>query len=120
MPSSFVASSPGGNYWLQNHHKRTLKRPFPIDQLKVITDPEVADEIWKAACDPRGKLSPVSCILDHQRIKDVSYYLVRWKGFDPEDDSWTRETDIGDPDLITAFWSSRPSRSSPYVQPTPY
>lgn len=119
-PYKIASVSPGGNYWLQNHHKRTLKRPFPIDQLKVITDPEVADEIWKAACDPRGKLSPVSCILDHQRIKDVSYYLVRWKGFDPEDDSWTRETDIGDPDLITAFWSSRPSRSSPYVQPTPY
>lgn len=110
----------GGLYVLRNHHKRALKRPYPIDQLKVITDPEIAEEIWTAACDPDGKFAPVSALLDHQRINGVSHYLVRWKGFGPDEDSWTAETDIGDSDLITAYWNSRPSRVASHALPTKY
>jgi hypothetical protein len=43
----------------------------------------------------------VECLL-RERVRSTGQkeYLTRWKGFGPQEDSWTREDDILDPQLV--------------------
>ena len=95
-----------GLYRLKNRHNVVLKKAFPLDQLKVI-DPEFAEEIWQAEL---SQVFAVDSIIYH-RFESPSRgieYLVSWKGFDHDHDSWVRATDILDHDLIATYESLPP------------
>jgi hypothetical protein len=112
-PYRVTSVTPTGNYQLVNTHGNHLKRSYPITQLKVIFDPAVANEIWRLATDPAGKTFPVDRILDHRHVKGKTEYLVRWKGFDGEDndDLWLPASSITDPDLFNTYWQQHPDAS---------
>ena len=95
-----------GLYKLKNRHNVVLKKAFPLDQLKVIA-PEFAEEIWQAEL---SQVFAVDSIIYH-RFESPSRgieYLVSWKGYDHDHDSWVRATDILDHDLIATYESLPP------------
>ena len=49
----------------------------------------------------------VSRIIDHRRKASGkgTEYLVEWKGFDSEHNSWVVESDILDLELLTTYWA---------------
>ena len=78
-----------------------MKKAFPLDQLKVI-NPLYAAEIWEAELT---QVFTVDKIIDH-RIGSGhrgTEYLVQWRGFDSDHNSWVRATDILDFDLIATY-----------------
>ena len=90
-----------GLYILANRFGQHLKKAFPLDQLKVI-DPLYAAEVWEAELT---QVFTVDAIIDH-RIgagHRGTEYLVQWRGFDSDHNSWVRATDILDLDLIATF-----------------
>ena len=95
-----------GLYKLKNRHNVVLKKAFPLDQLKVIA-PEFAEEIWQAEL---SQVFAVDSIIYH-RFESPSRgieYLVSWKGYDHDHDSWVRATDILDHELIATYESLPP------------
>ena len=95
-----------GLYRLENRRGVVLKNAFPLDQLKVI-DPVFAEEIWEAEL---SQVFAVDAIIYH-RFESPSRgieYLVSWKGYDHDHDSWVRATDILDHDLIATYESLPP------------
>ena len=104
-----------GLYKLENRHGLILKKAFPLDQLKEI-DPEFAEEIWKSELT---QVFSVDAIIDHRSKANGKglEYLVSWKGYDSDHDSWVDEVDILDHDLISIYESSPPKPPTPSGHP---
>ena len=100
-----------GLYKLENRHGLILKKAFPLDQLKII-DPEFAEEIWKSELT---QVFSVDAIIDHRSKANGKglQYLVSWRGYDSDHDSWVDEVDILDHDLISVYESSPPKPLPP-------
>lgn len=45
----------------------------------------------------------VEILLNHKKIKSGIQYLVRWKGYSPEEDSWVKESDLQCPNILKAY-----------------
>lgn len=45
----------------------------------------------------------VEKLLNHKNVRKVRHFLVRWKGFGPQFDSWQKEVDLNCPDLLQAY-----------------
>ena len=103
-PYKILAQNDSGNYLLANTKGKQLYRSYPLDQLKVIA-PEHAEVIW--ATELAGGEFLVSRIIDHRRRASGkgSEYLVEWKGFDADHNSWVVESDILDLELLTTYWA---------------
>ena len=104
-----------GLYKLENRHGLILKKAFPLDQLKII-DPEFAEEIWKSELT---QVFSVDAIIDHRSKANGRglEYLVSWKGYDNDHDSWVDEVDILDHDLISIYESLPPKLLTTSGQP---
>lgn len=49
----------------------------------------------------------VERILDEKKVGKVQHYLVRWKGFGPNDDSWERKSDLSCPAILREYLESK-------------
>ena len=49
----------------------------------------------------------VEKILNKRKIREVEKYLVRWKGFIAEHDSWERREDLGNAKVILEDFEGR-------------
>lgn len=47
--------------------------------------------------------SQVEKILDSKKIKGKTHFLIRWKGYQSESDTWEPENTVACPELITKF-----------------
>jgi hypothetical protein len=56
----------------------------------LMFDPDDGAPVWEVEC----------LLKERKRASGESEFLTRWKGFASHEDSWTRECDILDPDLI--------------------
>ncbi|XP_044269782.1 chromobox protein homolog 1-like [Tribolium madens] len=45
----------------------------------------------------------VEQVLDEKVIRGVHHYLIRWKGYEPESDTWEPESTLNCPELIADF-----------------
>ena len=88
-----------GLYKLVNRHGIMLKKAFPLDQLKEIA-PEFAEEIWEKS---KIQVFSVNAIIDHRNRAGGIEYLVEWRGFDEEHNTWVMAVDILDHDLIAVY-----------------
>lgn len=50
----------------------------------------------------------VEDILDHKFEMDDRYFLVRWKNFGPEDDTWEPESSLSCPDIVRKYVNNNP------------
>ncbi|XP_037818709.1 probable chromo domain-containing protein LHP1 isoform X3 [Lucilia sericata] len=58
----------------------------------------------------------VKDIMDHKTERGVSYFLIRWKGYTKDDDTWEPEDTLNCPDIIERYkkkQKSSPKKGSP-------
>jgi len=96
-PWTIVGLTENGTYKLTNelNHEQIRSRV----QLKRIVD--LTEEEEKA----QGKSYTMERILQHRRDQKGDYeYKVRWKGYEPKDDTWEPTSFIDDKKVIRDYW----------------
>ncbi|CAJ0947694.1 unnamed protein product [Ranitomeya imitator] len=93
------------SYWRINSvfHVSLLKKVDTPDKEAMPTAPRV---------DEDGEFE-ISCILDSRWHRGRLQYLVSWKGFGPEDNSWVKAEDVLASRLIKAFHRRFPNKARP-------
>ena len=98
-PYKVVRRNKGGAYILMDHvHDHTLlHRNYAPNQLISVHTPVVSTS-------DTSDVFVVERIINHRRVRNRFEYLVKWKGFPEDQNSWEPETNILDPVSITIFW----------------
>jgi hypothetical protein len=106
------------SYILIDGTGKQLKRTVPLDQIKVISDPE-----RPGPQPPHAKKEYViDKILNHREVKDEGglEYLVSWKGYSKP--TWCHERDFIDVAVIDTYFKQKfkdaTSRRSPRIRTT--
>lgn len=63
----------------------------------------MADLFWSVRSCGSG-IFEVEAIMDERVIRGRKQYLICWKGFGPEDNTWEEEQDCDGCPLIVAAW----------------
>jgi transposase InsO family protein len=105
-PYVVIQRSRGGAYLLRDSTNDLLVQKVPASQLRLISY--------------EGALSPdsfeVDHVVSHQGPPEDRSYLIRWKGFAPEFDSWVKQGDIQTLGCIADYWE-KVTKSSPVQSP---
>jgi hypothetical protein len=104
-PYLVVQRSRSGAYLLRDSTNDLLSHKVPASQLRLISF--------------EGALSPdsfeVDHIVAHRGPHEDRSYLIRWKGFAPEFDSWVNQGDIETLACIAEYWDKlRKNRATPH------
>jgi len=87
----------GNAYTLQDNSGALLPRNYPPSALKLISaDPVFASESYD-----------VDAILNHRQTPHGYEYLVRWKHYSKEHDSWEPAANFDDEATIVNYWNRR-------------
>ncbi len=89
-----------GTYSLIDTAGNVLSRRPPADQLKLISTPSVPDQ----------KAFYVEKILDHKGDSGNRYYLVKWKYFSVDQNSWEPLKNFDDTTQIRLYWKRKDDR----------
>lgn len=80
---------------LQNENKKLNAQ---IEQLKSQVH---------SSCEMKHAYYDVEKIINDKTVKRKKYYLVRWKGYDENNDSWEPKTNLNCPYLIDTYEQSK-------------
>ena len=101
-PFKVARRTTGGSYELTDNNGVLLGRAYAPDQLKVVA---VSEE-----CEPSYE---VEKILGHKKVGGKNWYLIRWKNYGGESDSWNSEDDFDDIEVIREYWKAQgPKRTA--------
>jgi transposase InsO family protein len=96
-PFKIVNKTTGGAYVLQDLVGALLPRNYqPSALISLSTDPRFEQNSFE-----------VESILDHQDTVAGYKYLVRWKGYSQDHDTWEPEDNFDDLSVIHAYWHRR-------------
>jgi transposase InsO family protein len=97
-PYKVIGKTHGGSYVLEDSEGQLLPHNFPPSALIYLsTDPSFEQESYE-----------VDAILDHHEHPEHGMrYLVRWKNYAPEHDTWEPESHFNDHGVIDEYWSRR-------------
>ena len=101
-PYSVLKVTRAGTYTLLDSTGRLLGRTVPKDQVKFVAgppDPDVAQAIV-------DRSFVVDKILRHRGIEGAREYLVRWRDYGAEADTWEPEKNFEDRLVIQSYWDS--------------
>ncbi len=84
------------DYVLKDGDGKLLGRHFSVDQLKVVQGKIEFGETFV-----------VEKILDHREGSDGYEYLVKWRGYGDEENSWEPQKNFQDWKVIQKYWKSR-------------
>ncbi len=93
-PMRILGQDKGGNYRVANMDGQALLRVYPIQLMKLARELAKADQHFE-----------VDWIRDHEVTPEGRKFLVRWKGYREEDDSWVDEEDFGEGDAIPRYFA---------------
>ncbi len=100
-PYVVIRRNRGGAYLLRDSTGDQLIDRIPVSQLRLISY--------------EGSLFPdsfeVETIVSHRGEPGKRKYLVRWKGFSPEHDTWQDEKDIETRRCVVEYWERRRTRT---------
>ncbi len=106
-PYVVIRRNRGGAYLLRDSTGAQLLDRVPVSQLRLISF--------------EGSLSPdsfeVDRIVSHRGEPGRRKYLVRWKGFSPEHDTWQDERDIETLRCVVEYWDRNRSDTDTRAQP---
>ena len=93
-PYMVIRQNAGGAYILKDMDGLLLARSYAPEQLKPLASKNISDErTWE-----------VAAIHEHRKtLEGENEYLVSWKGFGREDDSWVPFSDFQEHELITQY-----------------
>jgi hypothetical protein len=97
-PTFKVVGKSSKTYTLQDNSGALLPHNYPPSALKLIS----SDPIFSSVS------YEVDAILNHRATDDGGYeYLVRWKNFSKDHDSWEPASQFDDETTITNYWRRR-------------
>jgi len=103
-PYKIINKTKGGAYILEDGEGKLLERNFPPSALIIIS----ADPIY-------GEPSyEVEAILNHRKTDNGYEYLVRWKNYTADDDSWEPQENFDDLETIQRYWVRRNKAKPPF------
>ena len=86
----------GGSYILRDGDGQELHRRYAPSQIKLIGGANEGDKAYI-----------VESIHDDKRIGSERWYLTKWKGYDESENTWTRERDFLDLEIIRRYWKNK-------------
>jgi hypothetical protein len=91
---------------------KALHQVFPVSLLEPYTPPATGVKVPPPPVEIEAQEKhQVEPILDAKRIRGTPYYLVRWSGYGPQDDSWEPASHLGNaPDVVDAFHKEHPHK----------
>ncbi|KAG1122897.1 hypothetical protein G6F37_014111 [Rhizopus arrhizus] len=72
-----------------------MSRNYSPEELKIISQDEVI---------PKDELYEMEAIINHRGEPGNREYLVRWKNYSKDDDSWLTAEAFTDPESINIYW----------------
>ncbi|CEJ05438.1 hypothetical protein RMCBS344292_19379 [Rhizopus microsporus] len=94
-PYSVVRKTTGGSYVLKDEEGILMSRNYSPVELKLISQEEIVSE---------AELYVIEAIIDHKGEPGNREYLVRWKNYTKEDDSWIPSENFTDPEVLNQYW----------------
>jgi hypothetical protein len=96
-PYKVVSKTKGGSYILEDNEGHLIPQPFPPSAIiSLSTNPTFDQDSYE-----------IEKIIDHQETDGGMRYLVRWKRYSQDDDSWEPEENFDDHGVIHDYWSCR-------------
>ncbi|KAG1457145.1 hypothetical protein G6F57_014950 [Rhizopus arrhizus] len=94
-PYRVVRQTQGGSYILRDIDETLMSRNYSPEELKLISQDEII---------PKDELYEIEAIIDHRGEPGNREYLVRWKNYSKDDDSWLTSDAFTDPESINNYW----------------
>ena len=91
-PYTIVNQTKGGNYKLKDSAGTVLRRPYPLEKLKLTKDQNI-DNIYA-----------VEKIINDRVFQHKQQYLVKWKDFSESENSWENEDNFVNTVPIKIYW----------------
>ena len=96
-PFKVLRHTKGGSYILQDMAGALLSRNYPPSAMKLISqDPIHAGDSYE-----------VEAILDHWDVDNKREYLVKWRGYNEDQNTWEPFDNFDDVSIIHKYWERR-------------
>ncbi|RIA86121.1 chromo shadow domain-containing protein [Glomus cerebriforme] len=56
--------------------------------------------------DEESEVYEVETVLDHNKRKNKTYYLIKWKGYSEEESTWEAEDNVFAEELVKEYWAN--------------
>jgi transposase InsO family protein len=117
LPSKYRVIDVGKNnaYKLCNEDTgQELDRRVTLDQMRRISGPSVPDA---EAAEDRGEEYEIEFVIGDRNEQGRTEYLVRWKGYDEDDDSWVKAEHLHSPARLKLYTKlKRQLRRTPTIE----
>ena len=102
-PFKVVGKNRGGAYTLQDLDGQILPRKFPPSQLVPISDLPIFKDISYE----------IEKIINHRDTSNGREYLIKWKNYSDEDNSWEPESNLDDFEIVHRYQKQIESSLTP-------
>jgi hypothetical protein len=94
-PYQVIRQNDGGAYILRDEEGMLMSRNYVASELKAINQEEII---------PKSELFEVEAIIQDSGDPQNREYLVKWKNYGKEHNSWVKADDFTDTEFIIEYW----------------
>ncbi len=106
-PFTIHNTDKNNNYILKDGTGDIVNDKFPLSKLKVVESNEDSDTVFE-----------IEKILDHKIINNEKHFLIKWKNYDPSENSWEREDNITSKRTINKYFKDLNKADKPVRRST--